>query len=91
MTIHAYVAAVLIATLYGAGFHFVFGGSGRRLLLYLLSGWLGFALGHVLGDWLGIRVFVLGPLNVFAATVASFLALFSARWLTAPNPRADEP
>ena len=91
MTIPAYLAALLLSTLYGAGFHTFAGGGGRRLVLFLLSGWLGFALGHVLGNALGIRLFMLGPLNLTTASLGSFVALFAARWLTAVNLDQGEP
>ncbi len=73
--------AVALATMYGAGFHLWQGGSARRLALYLLAGWLGFALGHFLGNLLQLQFFMVGQLNLLTATVGSVLALFLARWL----------
>ena len=73
--------AVALATIYGAGFHLWQGGGARRLALYLLAGWLGFALGHILGNLLKIQILMIGELNIFAATLGSVLALFLARWL----------
>jgi hypothetical protein len=81
MTLPALLFAFALSTLYGAGFHLWQGGSSRRLALYLLAGWLGFALGQALGDWLGIHVLRLGQLNLVSATLASAIALFAARWL----------
>jgi hypothetical protein len=81
MTIPTLLLAFTLATLYGAGFHLWQGGGARRLLLYLLAGWLGFALGHLLGDVLGVRVLAIGTLNALAATLGSGIALFAARWL----------
>jgi len=92
MTIPAFVVAAILSTLYGAAFHVWQGGSARRLALYLLAGWLGFALGHVSGNLLGVRVLMVGPLNVLAATLGSGVALFAARWLAtseALQPRAE--
>jgi uncharacterized membrane protein YjjP (DUF1212 family) len=82
MTLPSYFLAALLATLYGAAFHVWQGGGARRLGLYLLAGWLGFALGHLLGNALGVRVLMVGPLNVLAATLGSGVALFAARWLS---------
>jgi hypothetical protein len=83
--------AVALATIYGAGFHIWQGGGARRLALYLLAGWLGFTLGHILGNLLGIRILMIGQLNFLTATVGSVLALFLARWLAIseilPAPR----
>jgi uncharacterized membrane protein YjjP (DUF1212 family) len=73
--------AVALATMYGAGFHLWQGGGARRLALYLLAGWLGFTLGHVLGNLLGIQLFMIGQLNFLTATAGSALALVLARWL----------
>ena len=73
--------AVALATIYGAGFHVWQGGGARRLALYLLAGWLGFALGHILGNLLGLQIVMIGQLNFFTATLGSALALFLARWL----------
>ncbi len=75
-----FLSAVL-ATLYGAGFHLWQGGSARRLALYLLAAWVGFAVGHIAGNALGLRLWMIGPLNMLAATLGSTLALFAARFL----------
>jgi len=81
MTLPAFVGGALIATLFGAAFHLVAGGDGRRLGLYVLAGWLGFALGHIVGGWSGVTAGRLGPLNLLTATVGSWTALLAARWL----------
>ena len=81
MSLPAFVGGALIATLFGAAFHLVVGGDGRRLGLYLLAGWLGFALGHVVGNWSGVTAGRLGALNLLTATVGSWTALLAARWL----------
>lgn len=82
MTTPTLLLGFALATMYGAGFHLWQGGSARRLALYLLSGWLGFALGHFLGEALGLRLFPIGTLNWLTATLGSVVALFAARWLT---------
>ena len=83
--------AVALATMYGAGFHVWQGGGARRLALYLLAGWLGFALGHIIGSVLNLQLLMIGELNFFTATLGSALALFLARWLVIsdilPAPR----
>lgn len=75
------VFGFLLATLYGAAFHLIFGGSARKLALYLLASWIGFVLGQVFGGILGITLFSIGVLNTFAATVGAIIALFVARFL----------
>jgi hypothetical protein len=82
MTTPTLLLGFALATMYGAGFHLWQGGSARRLALYLLSGWLGFVLGHFLGDALGLRLLAIGTLNWLTATLGSVVALFAARWLT---------
>lgn len=75
-----------MATLYGAAFHLISGGDAKRLALYLLAGWLGFSLGHLLGNMLEIRVLMIGPLYAFTATLGAVVALVAARLL---NRRLD--
>ncbi|MEP7284256.1 MAG: hypothetical protein ABI947_00650 [Chloroflexota bacterium] len=72
----------ILATLYGAAFHFLLGGDARRLALFLLAGWLGFTLGHIFGVLFGVDVMSIGPLHVFSATLGAWLALLVARFLT---------
>lgn len=81
MTLPTLLLAFALSTIYGAGFHLWQGGGARRLALYLLSGWLGFTLGHFLGDVLGMRLFAIGTLNWLTATLGSAIALFASRWL----------
>jgi len=81
MTTATLLLSFTLATLYGAGFHFWQGGGAKKLALFLLAGWLGFALGHWMGNALGIRIMMVGALNWLTATLGSALALFAARWL----------
>ncbi len=81
MTIPTLLLAFALSTLYGAGFHLWQGGGARRLALYLLAGWLGFTIGHFIGDALGLNVLKVGALNVLSATLGSLVALLAARWL----------
>lgn len=81
MTLQALLVGFALSTIYGAGFHLALGGGSRRLALYLLAGWLGFALGHFVGAALGLTLLRVGVLNVFAATVGSAVALGAARLL----------
>jgi uncharacterized membrane protein YeaQ/YmgE (transglycosylase-associated protein family) len=81
------VFAFVMATLYGALFHLVLGGDARRLALFLLAGWLGFAVGHVSGLIFGVEFLSLGGLRMFPATVGAFMSLFAVRALTTGQRR----
>jgi hypothetical protein len=76
------VFSFILATLYGAAFHLVSGGDARRLALFLLAAWLGFALGHSLGEVVGMTLLDIGPLHMLTATIGAWLALVVARVLT---------
>lgn len=77
----ALVLGFLLATAYGAGFHVIQGGPARRILLYVLAAWVGFLIGHFLGDFLNIELFKLGALHLFSASLGSWIALIASRWL----------
>ncbi|MBN1563421.1 MAG: hypothetical protein JXA10_06265 [Anaerolineae bacterium] len=76
------IFSFMLATLYGAAFHLVSGGDARRLALFLLAAWLGFALGHAFGDMFGVTLMDIGPLHMLPATMGAWLALVVARVLT---------
>lgn len=73
----------ILATLYGASFHLVMGGDVRRLALFLLSGWVGFGLGHVFGTIFEINFLNIGTLRIVTATFGALVALAVAHVLTA--------
>jgi hypothetical protein len=79
----ALVLGFLLASAYGGGFHVILGGPMRRIPLYLFSAWIGFALGHFLGDMLGIELFKLGALHLFSASLGAWIALIASWWYVA--------
>ncbi len=81
------VFAFILATLYGVVFHLILGGDARRLALFLLSSWLGFGVGQILGLVLEIDLLRLGALRVLPATLGSFFILFAVRALTTGQRR----
>lgn len=83
--------AFILATLLGALFHLIFGGDARRLALFLLAGWLGFGIGHLVGVALEINLFNIGTLRVLPAAVGSLITLAFALLLTAQRPRKRQP
>ncbi len=82
MTIPSLILAFLIASLYGAFYHLIRGGRLGRLLLFLILGWAGFALGHLLGLWQGWLLFPLGELNLGLSTLGSLLLLVVGDWIS---------
>lgn len=70
-----------LATLWASLFQLLFG---RRLvewLQYWFIGLVGFALGQLLGEWLGLNWLMLGQVHLLEATAICWLAMFVARWL----------
>ncbi len=82
MTIPSLLFALLIASLYGVFYHLIRGGGLGRLLLFLIFGWAGFALGHLLGIWQGWVLLPLGELNLGLSTLGSLLSLVLADWVS---------
>lgn len=79
--------AFILATLLGAGFHLIVGGDARRLALFLIAGWVGFAVGHVVGSALAVDVITIGTLRVFPAAVGALVALVVAMMATTGRSR----
>jgi len=82
MTIPGFLFGVLISTLYGAAFHLWRGGGLGKLILYLVLGWAGFWIGHILGVQLDWSFASIGPLRLGTATVFSLLFLAIGHWLS---------
>ena len=53
----------------------------RDLVIYFLTGIIGFGLGQALGNLLELNIFLIGPLHIVEATVVSWLSLFMMKWL----------
>ena len=85
MTINAsgIILGFLLATAYGTAFHFIMGGPAKRILLYVFAAWVGFAIGHVVGDLINLELFKLGVLHLFSASLGAWIALIASWWLTA--------
>lgn len=66
---------IALSTLYGAAFHFLRGGSGRKLLIDLLLAWAGFWIGDQLGLYNGWTFWSVGVLNAGMGTVVSLALL----------------
>ena len=75
------ILGFLLATAYGAGFHFLVGGPARRIILYLVAAWIGFAIGHFVGDLINLNWLRLGALQLFSASVGAWVGLILSWWL----------
>ena len=80
------VLGFLLATLYGAGFHLVMGGRPRQIILYLVASWVGFIIGHFIGDFFGIETLKLGAVHLLTASLGSWLALLIS-WILSDRER----
>jgi hypothetical protein len=76
-----FVLSALLSTAIAALFNLWQGGSVRDLALYLIASWLGFAVGELLGGWIGLDLFMIGQVHVAEASLSCALLLFLARWL----------
>ena len=77
--------AFILATLYGAAFHLIFGGEARRLALFLLSSWIGFGLGQLVGIIFRVDLFNIGALRIVSASLGAMIALIAVLLLTSSN------
>lgn len=77
----ALILGFLVASAYAAVFHLIIGGPIRRLLVYLLAAWAGFAVGQFAGTMLNMDLFKLGTLHLLAASVGAWAALLLSWWL----------
>jgi len=75
----AFTFAFMVATICGATFHLIVGGDIRWLALYLLAGWAGFALGHLVGVLLNISFLQVGVVRLFTAVSGALLMLILTR------------
>lgn len=78
------VLSFLLATAYGAGFHVILGGPARHILVYVIAAWLGFAIGHFLGDFMNVDILRLGAVHLLTASVGAWGALL-ASWFLVRN------
>ncbi|MBN2547668.1 MAG: hypothetical protein JXB15_00810 [Anaerolineales bacterium] len=82
MAIPALVLGFIISTLYGLAFHLIRGGNAGRLFIYMILAWVGFALGQLLGEYLGWNFFSVGTLRLGMASLVSAIFLLGGHWLS---------
>ncbi|MBI5032539.1 MAG: hypothetical protein HZB51_18595 [Chloroflexi bacterium] len=78
MNVHpSLVLAFLLASVYGLVFYLIFGHGWLRLIAYLVLGIVGFFLGQLLANFVGLALFNIGEMNLVEGTVTSWLALLA--------------
>jgi hypothetical protein len=77
------VLSLIIASAYAAFFNLWQKGSAKDLLLYLVACWLGFGIGELAGDLLGLDVMMIGQIHILEGTVGAWLLLLLVKWLKA--------
>ena len=75
------VLGFLLATIYGAAFHLFVGGPPRRIIIYVIASWVGFTIGHIVGDLLGIDLLKLGAVHLLSASVGAWIAIILSWFL----------
>ena len=75
--------AFIIATMYGLGFHVILGGNARRMVLFVVTSWVGFLLGQYIGAYLDISLLRIGVIHLLPASVCTAGLLVFAHVLTA--------
>jgi uncharacterized membrane protein YccC len=81
----------LIASLIGLAFHALRGGTLGRLVLFVVTAWVAFFLGHALAAVMGWDAGRLGGLNLLPAVVATLIGLLVASLLAGPRDRRAPP
>ena len=76
------VFACIVATMYGLAFHVVMGGDARRLVLFVVTSWIGFLLGQYIGGSLNLELLRMGTLHLLPASGCAFALLIFAHALT---------
>lgn len=74
------VLGLLLSTAYGAAFHLIMGGRPRNIIIYVVASWLGFTIGHFVGDFLGIDTLKLGAIHLLTASLGNWVLLLGM-WL----------
>jgi hypothetical protein len=82
MTLPSFILGAILASILGTAFHLWRGGSGTRLLFYLVLAWIGFWGGHWIAGQLGWNLLAIGPLNLAFAILGSWLVLNLGHWLS---------
>lgn len=88
MTLPTIILGVVISSLYGSVFHLWRGGNFWRLLLYIFLAWIGFWLGHIIGNQLEWTFGSIGTLRLGMASIGTFVSLLLGYWLSLVDRKA---
>ena len=77
----SFVFSSLLASFWGAAFHFWKGGSGGRLVVNLILSWIGFFLGNWVGTSWDISFLMIGPISGGFGSLGSLILLFFSNWI----------
>lgn len=81
MTFPAFVFGSFIAFLLGSLFHLILGGDFKKLILFLITSWVGFWIGDFSGKQLGMWFIKIGLINLGFAIIGSTVFLAIVYWL----------
>lgn len=79
------VFGILLASVYGALFHVIFGGPLKMVIIYVIAAWIGFLIGQFVGDLINFEFLKLGKIHLVSASIGAWLALLSTWWLVGQN------
>ena len=73
--------SLLIGAIYGILFFLWRGKSLKDLLIFSAAGVMGFIAGQIAANLVGMEIFLIGPVHMVEASMASWVMLFVTRWL----------
>lgn len=87
MSAPALIFAFVISTLISAIVHLIVGGDAKRLATMLIAGWIGFAIGQVIGVVFQVNMLNIGALRILPAVTCTIAALVIVILLTGRRAR----
>ncbi|MBE2185134.1 MAG: hypothetical protein IAE89_17010 [Anaerolineae bacterium] len=87
MSAPSLIFAFVISTLISAIIHLIVGGDAKRLASLLIAGWIGFAIGQVIGVIFQMNLLNIGALRMLPAVVCTLAALVIVILLTGRRAR----
>ncbi len=83
MTLPAVLLGVVIAGIFGAVFHLIFGGRFSRMFVFLIVAEASFWFGHITANIFGWHFLSIGMVRFGMAGLFTLIGLAAAAWLTA--------